>query len=142
MLGPEPGPSCRAVLWRVRFVYPFDVAVGPGVYGDRVTLGAGGLLPAALLSAGGAEACTLDPAAFTLGNGDGHDTPVARGQDKQPLASCEDADGDGDLDLVLQFEQKALELNRDLLAGANLLVLYGDLGDGDAVEGKAKVEAK
>lgn len=137
-----PGVGCRAVLWRVRYVYPYALALRADTDTGLVRLGAGGLLSAALLSARGAEACALDPAAFTLGDGRGSDAPAARGKDGKPLASCEDVDEDGDLDLLLAFDQSALEKNKDLVPGTNVLILYGDLGNGDAVEGKAKVEVK
>ncbi|HKG92493.1 MAG TPA: hypothetical protein VKA84_11395 [Gemmatimonadaceae bacterium] len=132
----------HAVLWKVTYLSWLVTDVRPFQYPNLVLLGAGELIPVALLSTKESSAMDADLSLFTLGNDDGSDTPAARGKDGKPIASYEDVDGDGDLDVILYFDQAALEKNQDLGPGTTELVVYADLGDGRALRGVDKVEVK
>ena len=134
-----PGGQYHAVLWKVTFTYfvPTDLQPGAGI--NALSLGAAALVPTALLSSETVDARELDPAHFTLGDERGDDTPVARGRDGRPVSELRDVNGDGRPDLVLYFDQPALERNRDLTRETAELVLVGDLGDGTVLRGADKV---
>jgi len=108
------------------------VDIKPGSADNPVQLGSSGMLPVALLSTQVAkgepsefDAREADPSTITLGNDDGSDTHVATRPNGTPMASLEDVDGDGDLDLIMQFRIPALEANGDLTASTTGLVLNG-----------------
>ncbi|MGH7340177.1 MAG: hypothetical protein ACREKH_06775, partial [Candidatus Rokuibacteriota bacterium] len=118
-----------------------SIDIKPGSVENPVNLRSQGKLPVAVLTTPELDAASLDPASITLGNDDGDDTPVAtkarrRGQGEPRLmASLEDVDQDGDLDLVLHFKTQALVINGDLTAGTTELTLNGLTIEGTAVEG-------
>jgi hypothetical protein len=88
------------------------------------------MLPVAVLSTATFDATTLDPATIVLGDETGSDTPVAKRNNSRYFASAEDVNGDGRLDLVLQFSVPALVANGDLTSSTTSLVLRGFLADG------------
>jgi hypothetical protein len=113
--------------------------VQPGLSPNVLPYGVGGYLPVALLTTAEADAREIDPAVLTLGDERGTDTPVARGRDGRPMSQLTDVDGDGDLDLLVHFDQTALERNGDLTRVTTQLVLTGDLGDGRVARGSDRV---
>ena len=81
------------------------------------------------------DATRVNPATVTLGDETGSDTQVARQRNGKPYAFREDADGDGDADLLLMFSVPALVANGDLSASTAQLVLLGDLNSGVQIRG-------
>ena len=131
----------HAVVWRLRWtfrviirLYPYEPIVPP------IRLGAGGLIPLALISTPDFDAREIKPGLLRLGNDDGVDTPVALDKYRRPMVSYEDVDKDGDLDLLLHFDQAALEKNKDLTSETTALYLTADLGGGRQLQGAQKVE--
>ena len=112
------------------FGFSTGIDIRPGSDENPVNLRSRGLLPVAVLSTDAFDATTLDPAAITLGDNDGADTPVATRRNGTLFASLEDVNEDGLLDLVLHFEVQALVANGDLDAGTTFLVLNGATSDG------------
>jgi hypothetical protein len=106
------------------------VPVTVDILQKSVNLGSKGMLPVAVLSTATFDATTLDPATIVLGDETGSDTPVAKRNNSRYFASAEDVNGDGRLDLVLQFSVPALVANGDLTSSTTSLVLRGFLADG------------
>lgn len=93
----------------------------------------------AVLTTAAFDATKINPATVTLGDGAGTDTPVATRNNGTLYASVSDADGDGDLDMLLHFSRPALLANGDLSASSTSLILRGKLGDGTNIEGSDAV---
>lgn len=114
------------------------VAVGidikPGSDRNPVNLRSRGRIPVAILTTDGFDAGDVDPSTVTLGNDDGNDTPVA-GRRNGLMASLEDVDDDGDLDLVMHFDTQALVANGDLDANTTELILNGVTTGGEVIHG-------
>lgn len=132
----------RAVLWRVRFAYQVGVSLTPSDQLNQLTLGSAALIPVGILGSGNLDISKLDAAVLTLGDGDGDDVSAALGQDGKPLSKHEDLNDDGVLDMLVFFDQTALEKHGELTSKTTQLVLFGDLGDGEAIKGVEKVEIK
>lgn len=79
------------------------------------------------------DASKLDPARFTLGDWRDDDVRVARDAKGVPLAARLDVDRDGDVDLLLSFDQTELERTRELTSRTRQLVLAADLGEGNGI---------
>lgn len=107
--------------------------VKPGSAGNPVNLTERGRLPVAVLTTSTFDAAKLDPATVRLGDGLGADTPVAARNNGTLMASLEDVDGDGDLDLMLHFEVPALVAGGDLTPASTRLILNGATTDGTPV---------
>jgi PKD repeat protein len=88
-----------------------EIDIKPGSYPNSINLGSNGVVPVAFLTDGGFDAATIDPSTITLAGHDFSGLVRMRGKGGQtPLASLEDVDADGDLDLVVQLETENLTL--------------------------------
>lgn len=116
------------------------VDVMPGSDLNPVNVKKGGMLPVAILTTGDFDAADADPTTITLrdGEGEGDGTPVA-GRNGGVMASLEDVDGDGDLDLVLHFSTPDLVANGDLSKDTQTLVLRGQTFGGEPFQGSDAV---
>jgi hypothetical protein len=122
-------------------VTPVTIDIMPLTSPNDIQRSKKGKLPVAVLSESGFDATTIDIASITLGDDTGTDTPVAKQNKNTFMAAHKDVDGDGDLDLVLQFDVQALVSNGDLTASTTQLVLKGTAG-GNAVRGADAVAVK
>jgi hypothetical protein len=113
-----------------------EIDIKPGSDDNPINLKSRGKIPVAVLTTADFDAASLDPATVTLGNDDGDDTPVAARNNGTLMASLEDVDQDGDLDLVLHVDTQALVRNGDLGAGTTELILNGTTTDGTPVQGR------
>lgn len=135
------GEPVGFAIARVRYqsLIPVEVDVKPGAFPNPVNLGAGGMLPVAILTTPGFNAADVEPSTVTLGDDDGFDTPVATRNNDTMYARLEDVDSDGDLDLVLHFRVPALVGNEDLDAGSTELFLNGSTTGGVPIKGSDSV---
>ena len=82
-----------------------NIDIKPGSYPNSINLGSNGVVPVAILSSAGFDATTVDPAMVSLAGAD----VAMRGKGSRYLASNQDVNGDGLLDLVLQVETENLD---------------------------------
>ncbi|MGH7628877.1 MAG: hypothetical protein ACREOF_05730 [Gemmatimonadales bacterium] len=80
------------------------------------------------------------PASLTLGGDDGLETPVAR-RKTGPIAKLTDVNRDGFVDLVADFDERAMMNNGELAAGISPLVLLGRLKEGKHIRGTDVIQA-
>ncbi len=116
-----------------------DIDIKPGSDRNSVNLSDKGRLPVAILTADDFDAADVDPSTVTLGNNDGYDTDVAARKNGSLMASLEDVDDDGDLDLILHFDTQTLVGNGDLDANTTELILNGETTGGQAIKGSDSV---
>jgi aqualysin 1 len=108
---------------------PAPIDIRPDNAGNPVNLSAN-QLPVAILSDADFDARRVDPATLTLGNGLGAETAASRRPNGSVMASLEDANGDGLLDLVVQFSVRTLVANGDVTPATTSLKMEGRLRDG------------
>lgn len=90
-------------------IHPIDnvtIDIKPGSHPNSINLGSHGTVPVAILSTADFDATTVDPLSVTLANA--HVKLKGKGT---PMASSQDVNGDGRLDLVVHVETEALELS-------------------------------
>jgi hypothetical protein len=106
------------------------IDIKPGSYPNTINLGSNGVVPVAIMSTSTFDARTVDPTTVTLAN-----AAVRLTGKGKPLASFQDVNGDGRLDLVVHVETSALELtSTDTVA-----VLKGRTFSGQPVKGSDSV---
>jgi hypothetical protein len=120
-------------------IIPVAIDIKPGSYPNSINQGALGRIPVAVLTTDHFDAATVAPSTVTLGDTYGDDTGVATRRNGTLMSRLEDVDGDGDLDLVLQFELQALVVNGDLAENTTVLILNGGTVTGDPVRGEDTV---
>lgn len=84
---------------------PIDIK--PGSFPNSINLGANGSVPVAILSTASFDATTVDPATVTLAS-----APVRMRGNGTLMASSQDVNGDGRLDLVVHVSTDALQLSQ------------------------------
>ncbi len=129
--------KCQITIVVVRARVDVTLDIGPVASLASVDVRDESVVPVAILNTPDFNPHTIDPTTVTLGDDDGADTPVAYQGDA--LASGEDVDRDGDLDVILQFEVRGLVWNSDLNAGTTELILNGETADGILVKGRGAV---
>jgi len=125
---PRPVGACDIGAVEVQ---PTRVAIDirPGSADNPVSLKVAGLLPVAVLSTADFDAATIDVASVRLAGAPVAPRPKTQGGGY--MASLQDVNGDGRLDLVLQFEVRALRLTTSTTS----LTLTGTTTDGTAIVG-------
>ena len=109
---------------------PVPVDIKPGSHPNSINLGSGGTVPVAILSTRSFDATTVDPTTVTLAS-----APVQLKGKGTPMASLQDVNGDGLLDLVVHVSTDALQLNdTDAVA-----VLEGQTFAGAPIKGRDTV---
>lgn len=133
-----PSGEAHGALWTLNLAVDVSVDVRPGDGGNTLNVkqngkGArsGGVLPVALLADGSIDVADVDIASVRLGDL----TPVAERGHDHFMASLEDVNDDGDLDLMLHFDLAALLANGDLDATTEQLCLTGEVEDGTRFKG-------
>ena len=111
-------------------VISVTIDIKPGSFPNSINLGSGGTVPVAIFSTTTFDATTVDPLTVTLAS-----APVQLKGKGTPMASTQDVDGDGRLDLVVHVETEALELSQtDTQA-----VLEGQVSGGTMIRGNDSV---
>jgi hypothetical protein len=92
----------------VSYTGPLQVAIDiqPGSSQNTINLGSNGNVPVAILSSATFDATTVNPTTVTLAGA----SVALRGRGT-PMASAQDVNGDGLLDLVLHVSIEALQLS-------------------------------
>jgi len=109
---------------------PVQVDIRPGEYPNEINLGSNGAVAVAILGAPTFDASTVDPSTVRLAG-----APVRIGGDGLPVASLQDVNADGLLDLVVEVPTAALQLS----ASATEAVLEGLTNDGIPIRGSDSV---
>jgi hypothetical protein len=109
-------------------VIAVDIDIKPGSYPNSINLGSNGAVPVAILSSLEFDATTVDPATVTLAGAG----VAIRGKGERYLASEEDVDGDGLLDLSLKVETENLDPN---IFQDGWAYLTGTTYDGQDIDG-------
>lgn len=103
-----------------------EIDIKPGSDPNTINLGSQGNIPVVIFSTPDFDATTLDPTTITLANA----SVKLRGKGT-PMASFEDVNGDGLLDIVVHVDTSALEL---ALCDTDA-ILEGETFDGDKIRG-------
>jgi len=101
-----------------------------GAHEGAINLGSQGKTPVAILSAADFDATEVDPLSVVLAS-----APVKLKGNGSPMASLEDVNGDGFLDLVVHVDTQSLELS----AEDTEATLTGQTYAGQAIEGTDSV---
>ena len=107
-----------------------SIDIKPGSFPNTINLGSGGTVPVAIFSTASFDARTVDPLTVTLAS-----APVKLKGKGTPMASFEDVNGDGLLDLVVHVETTALQLS----ASDTVAVLEGQTTGGTMIRGNDSV---
>ncbi len=102
------------------------IDIKPGEYPNSINLGSNGKVPVAIFSTRDFDATQVDPLSVTLAG-----ASVSLKGKGTPMASLQDVDGDGLLDLVVQVDTQSFQLS----AGDTEAVLEGKTYDGTAIQG-------
>ncbi len=112
-----------------------DIAVSidikPGSDPNSINLGSNGTVPVAILSSDTFDATTVNPSTITLAGA----TVALKGKAETPMASSQDVNGDGLLDLVVHVTTDALVLTD----GDTIAILVGTTYDGWNIIGQDTV---
>ena len=103
-----------------------DIDIKPGSFPNSINLGSGGTVPVAIFSTFTFDATTVDPTTVTLAS-----APVKLRGQGMSMASFEDVNGDGLLDIVVHVETKTFELSETDTEA----VLEGETFDGTRIRG-------
>lgn len=102
------------------------IDIKPGSFPNSINLGSGGTVPVAILSTATFDATTVDPTTVTLAS-----APVKLKGQGTPMASFEDINADGLLDLVVRVSTEALQISE----ADTEAVLEGQTLDGTPITG-------
>jgi hypothetical protein len=111
-------------------IIPVQIDIKPGSSTNSINLGSQGTVPVAILSTPTFDARTVDPLSITLASA----TVAVKGKGT-PMASFQDVNQDGLLDLVVHVETQALQLT----VGDTVAILEGQTFDGRRIRGSDTV---
>ncbi len=122
--------SLSPFLLAERTPIPVTIDIKPGSFPNTINLGSQGTVPVAIFSTPTFDARTVDPTTVTLAS-----APIKLTGKGKPIASFQDVNGDGLLDLVVDVETSALQLtSTDTVA-----VLKGRTFSGQPIKGSDSV---
>jgi len=117
-------------LWEPETTIKVEIDIKPDSEPNPINLKARGVLPVAVFSSETFDATQIDPATVLLA---GATVAVTGGKNAKWMAHAEDVDGDGLLDLMLQFDSQLLD---PVQLQDGIAVLTGATYDGDEIEGQ------
>jgi hypothetical protein len=124
------GPPCVGADIRIAHPFiPVQIDVKPGSVQNSINPRSNGVTPVAILTTGSFDARSVDPSTVAFGPG------ATRARAKR--SALEDVDGDGDVDMILHFETRALGIQ----CGQQTGVLTGRTVGGQAIEGADSINA-
>ncbi len=85
-----------------------EIDIKPGSDPNSINLGSQGVIPVAFLTTPTFDASLIDPLTVTLRGEDFGGFVKLRGKTEKPMASLEDVDGDGDVDLLVHLDTNKL----------------------------------
>ncbi len=132
--------SSTSAAYRWQVPIRAGIEVEPG--SDAVRLGGGGKVTVAVYGSPYFSVAQLDLATLTLGNENGNDTPVLRGNNGRIDARITDTNRDGHPDLLLSFDRRQLVANGDLTSSTERLFLTGRRLDGKPIRGVGGVTVR
>jgi hypothetical protein len=135
-IGAGPGFPAPAYLWHIPVAARVVVAASGG---KAIKLDRKGAVVLTIFGSHWFRTADIDPATLTLGNDDGLETAATRKKGK-PVARSTDANGDGFMDLVVEFDERELVDHSDLVAGQALVYLLGRFRDGTHIRGAAPLD--
>ena len=109
-----------------------QIDIKPGSYPNTINLGSNGVVPVAILSSETFDATAVDPNTVELAGAG----VAVRGKGSKYLASEEDVDGDGRLDLVVKVETENLDPDQ---FQDGFAILNGETFDGIQFEGSDEI---
>lgn len=102
-------PQCSGTIDYVTIkplLISVDIDIKPGSDPNSINLGSGGTVAVAIFSTAEFDATTINPETVTLSG-----APIRRKGNGTPMASIEDINGDGRMDLVVHVSTSALQLS-------------------------------
>lgn len=126
--------SSSQFSWTVANPITVLIDIKPGASPNVINLGSNGNVPVAILSTEAFDATTVDPYTITLSGS----TVKVKGKAETPMASPEDVNGDGLMDLVVHVLTQGLQLTDT----AEVAILKGYTTSGVPIQGSDTVEVK
>jgi hypothetical protein len=115
---------------KIQFVTPVSIDIKPGSFPNSINLGSNGVVSVAILGSATFDASQIDPLTVTMA-----DAKVKLKGKGTPMASLQDVNGDGFLDLVVQVSTSTLVLT----ATDTEATVEGATVDGTSFRGKDSV---
>lgn len=103
---PTFGGSSDAYVVKIQFNVPVDIDIKPGSFPNSINLGSQGTVPVAILGSASFDASQVDPLTVSLAG-----ASVKLKGKGTPMASLEDVNFDGFLDMVVHVSTEALQLS-------------------------------
>ena len=121
------GGSIDAFVAKISEIVQVTIDIKPGSFPNSINPSIRGVIPVAILTTATFDAASVDPSTVRFG---------ATGMEAAPVhAALTDVDGDGDIDLILQFNTQ----DTGIVCGETSASLTGQTFGGQAIEGSDSI---